>query len=219
MTPPHVLIVEDHELLSQGVSLALRASGYDVTVATEPTLEAVVALAEQVRPAVVLLDLQLGALGSGYDVIAPLTDTGAQVLMLTGVTDDVELGACVEAGAIGVVAKSSTFDALLARIDEVLEGQPNLQARERERWLDALRKHRLDRRSALEPFGRLTAREAETLALLMDGRAAESIAQETFVSLATVRSHIRSILQKLGVNSQLAAVALARRAGWAPSGD
>lgn len=213
-----ILLVEDHELLSEGVALALRASGYEVTVSSETSLDDVVALASRVQPRLVLLDLQLGDMGSGCDLVGPLRARGAEVLMLTGVTEPAELGACIEAGAVGVVAKAKSFDTLMGAIDSALQGSPGFQAIEREQWLAAARERRAERRAALEPFESLTAREAETLALLVDGLAAEAIAEKTFTSLATVRSHVRSILRKLGVNSQLAAVGLARRAGWPQSG-
>jgi DNA-binding NarL/FixJ family response regulator len=63
-------------------------------------------------------------------------------------------------------------------------------------------------------FARLTEREQVVLSELIEGHCAEDIAKAAFVSISTVRSQIKSILQKLGVNSQLAAVAMARRAGW-----
>jgi len=65
-----------------------------------------------------------------------------------------------------------------------------------------------------EEEGDLTEREQSVLAELMEGHCAEEIAKAAFVSISTVRSQIKAILQKLGVNSQLAAVALTRRAGW-----
>ena len=66
----------------------------------------------------------------------------------------------------------------------------------------------------LRLFATLTEREEVVLAELLEGHCAEEIAKAAFVSISTIRSQIKSILQKLGVNSQLAAVALARRAGW-----
>ena len=66
----------------------------------------------------------------------------------------------------------------------------------------------------LPHFADLTERERFVLAELMEGHCAEEIAQAAFVSISTVRSQIKAILQKLGVSSQLAAVALARRADW-----
>ncbi len=68
----------------------------------------------------------------------------------------------------------------------------------------------------LAPFRALSPREQAVLAGLLAGDSAETIAHRSYVSLATVRSQIRAVLLKLGVNSQLAAVALAREAGWEP---
>ena len=80
--------------------------------------------------------------------------------------------------------------------------------------LDELRAARRRRREAYAPFDSLTAREAAVLADIMLGRPADVIASAHYVSLATVRSQIRAILRKLGVNTQLAAVAMAHRCGW-----
>ncbi|MDP8927430.1 MAG: response regulator transcription factor [Actinomycetota bacterium] len=74
-------------------------------------------------------------------------------------------------------------------------------------------------RAELEPFEQLTPREGRVLGHLMEGHSADEIAAYEFVSLATVRTQIRAILRKLDVNSQLAAVARTRRAGWSPPAE
>ena len=79
--------------------------------------------------------------------------------------------------------------------------------------MSELRAHRSQEGERLAPFSRLTVRECEVLQDLIEGKNAERIANDSFVSVATVRSHIKSLLAKLGVNSQLAAVAAAQRAG------
>jgi len=84
----------------------------------------------------------------------------------------------------------------------------------RDALLAHLAEHRRDTDALRSSFGRLTEREAAVLAAIVDGANADEIAARMTVAVSTVRSHIRSILDKLGVNSQLAAVALARRAGW-----
>jgi DNA-binding NarL/FixJ family response regulator len=84
----------------------------------------------------------------------------------------------------------------------------------RTRWLRTADRQRAETETALAPFRRLTPREEEVLAALVDGEPAVAIAERDTVSEATVRSHIRSVLTKLGVGSQLQAVAQARRAGW-----
>jgi len=212
-----VLIVEDHELLAESLALALRREGLEVTVATGPTAEAVLETGRRLRPAVTLLDLNLGdELGTGLALIAPLTADGARVVMCTGTTDRLELARCVEAGAIGLASKRDAFDELLEMVRRALQGEQLMPAGEREQLLGELHRHRLAERDRLAPFQSLTKREEAVLELLMEGRSAEAIAARPFVSLATVRSQIRSILQKLSVNTQLAAVALARRHGWRP---
>ena len=80
--------------------------------------------------------------------------------------------------------------------------------------LDELRIERAGQRTTLSRFERLTAREREVLAALVDGLSPEEMAAAQYVALTTVRSQIRAVLQKLGVHSQLAAVACANRAGW-----
>ena len=216
--PKRLLIVEDHELLAGTMALALRQRGLEVHTAAGPSPDAVVDRARQLAPVLVLLDLELGPpLGSGLDLIRPLTEAGARVVMVTGVTDRARLGACVEAGASGLVSKAGGFEGLVETVQRAAEGAPLLRDDERQVLLGEVRHSRRADRDRLAPFGALSPREQAVLARLLDGEAAETIADRTYVSVATVRSHIRAILLKLGVNSQLAAVALARRAGWSPA--
>ena len=213
-----LLIVEDHELLAGTMALALRQRGLEVHTAAGPSPDAVVDTARQLAPVLVLLDLELGPpLGSGLELIRPLTDAGARVIIVTGVTDLARLGACVEAGATGLVSKAGGFEVLVETVQRAAEGTPLLGDDERQALLDEVRHSRRADRDRLAAFGALTPREEAVLARLLDGESAETIADRTYVSVATVRSHIRAILLKLGVNSQLAAVALARRSGWSPT--
>jgi DNA-binding NarL/FixJ family response regulator len=210
-----VLVVDDHELLAQSLSLALQAEGFDVAVVAPTGMDAVLAAAREAQPAVVLLDLELGdAVGSALPLIAPLRAGGALVVIVTGITDRIRLAECLEAGAAGLLDKSSSFLQLVDAVREVAELGTLLSPGRRQDLLAELRRQRANRTRRLQPFRRLTPREAEVLKALMDGQQAEAIATTSFVSLATVRSQIRSVLTKLNVNSQLAAVAMARREGW-----
>ena len=210
-----VLIVEDHALLADGLAVSLRREGLLVEVADSTSCESIMDAASRLHPDVVLLDLMLGEpVGLSIPLIAQLRDTGARVLMLTGVTDPALLGTCVEAGAAGLVSKTETFEVVLEKLLRAVRRQTTLHASERDRMLSTLRERRADERARLEPFTRLTTRERVVLGALMDGASAEQIATSSFVSLATIRSQIRSILEKLGVHSQVAAVAMAHRAHW-----
>jgi DNA-binding NarL/FixJ family response regulator len=213
---PTVMVVEDHSLLAASLAVALGADGIDVVRPDDLTLVAVVGLAERVRPQVVLLDLHLDALVTSMAMIGPLTTCGCRVVMMTAETDRAALGECVEAGAVGIVAKTESFDRLLWTVRSCVRGEPLLTTQARDDLLAELRKRRKADAARLAPFESLTPRERRVLAALMDGWSAERMASEWVVSMPTVRSQIRAVLQKLGVGSQLAAVAAARAAGWTP---
>lgn len=212
-----VLIVEDHELLAQSLVFALRAEGVEAETLKPETGDQILEVAADLRPTVVLLDLELGGeIGDSIPLIGPLEQLGAQVMMVTGVTNRVRLAECLEAGATGLIDKATPFDQLVEAVREVAELGNLVPPQQRHELMSELRRQRAADRERLEPFERLTSREQQVLAGLMDGKSAERIAEDSFVSLATVRSQIRAILLKLDVNSQLAAVALARKNAWAP---
>lgn len=188
--------------------------GLDVDGVSQLGGEEVMAQAGKYGPDVVLLDLHLGVGVTSVGMIGPLVATGARVLVLTAAADDVLLARCLEAGAAGIFYKGQPLSDLVEVVRDAAVGATVMESAAREALLDALRQHR-DARSGLESgLASLSAREADVLAALMDGRSADAIAQSQYVSLTTVRTHIRSILRKLGVNSQLAAVVLAQQAGW-----
>lgn len=210
-----ILIVDDHPLIAIGLQLALDARGWEAVVADGTNPEAVVDHARRFGADGVLLDLHLGPeLGSGVDLIAPLTETGAKVVIITAETSRTALAACLEAGAVCWIGKDLFLDDVVATLEDVLTGGSPVGRTQREVMIAELRAERSARSGARAVFTRLTDRERCVLRLLMDGLSAEEIAEERFVALSTVRSQIRSVLCKLGVRSQLAAVALAHRAGW-----
>ena len=209
-----VLLVEDHDLLADSVAAALTAEGYDVVRPPAVDPDAIMAAAEESPVQVALVDLRLSEQTTALPLIPRLRDAGAAVLMVTGETDTVMLAECVEAGAIGLVHKSIALDDLIDAVHHVAELGTHMGKAERDELLQKLREHRQADSERLGPFSELTAREQKVLAALMDGLSAEAIAERDFVSIATIRSQIRSILSKLGVGSQLAAVALARAAAW-----
>jgi DNA-binding NarL/FixJ family response regulator len=212
-----VLIVEDHELLAQSVAIALSGEGCEVRLSRLGGMQEVLEEADEHGPDVVLLDLDLGGdLGDGAGLIAPLRNRGAHVVIVTGTTSSARHGLCLEQGALAVLPKNTPYAALVRAVREAAEGRSPLRDDERQDLLAALRRARAEERDRLAPFERLTPRERQVLACLLEGLSAERIAQEWVVSEATVRSQIRGVLTKLDVGSQLAAVAAARRAGWQP---
>lgn len=220
MTPPRVAVVDDHELIAASLAAALGAEGYEVVA---PRLGEVGSLAEltsllvAAEPAVAVVDLDLGAVGTGEELIEPLAAVGTGVIVVSGTEDVTVAGACLERGAAGWLAKRSSPGELFAAVRAVLEGRRAMTPDEVDRYRRVTRDQRAAVAAALAPFARLTAREGSVLAALMDGEGVGQIAASSFVSEATVRSQVRAILAKLGVHSQLEVVAMASRAGWTPT--
>jgi DNA-binding NarL/FixJ family response regulator len=211
-----VLIVDDHRLLAQSLAVALRAAGFEADAAPDHAPALVLDLVRTAPPAALVLDLHLGDLGAGDSIIGEVVDAGVDVVILTAEEDPVRLAGCLAAGASRIVSKTLDLDVLVDQLAEALEASlERWTARELRIAADAARREEAERQR-LAPFASLTAREADVLAGLMSGLAAGEIAERSFVSLSTVRSQIRAVLAKLGVHSQLAAVAMAHQSHWTP---
>lgn len=212
-TVGRIAVVEDHGILSEAIRMVLEGDGHRVHVVQPATASAAVDLAATARPEVVLLDLYLEH-GKSSGVIPELRGLGAAVLVLTACDDAVMLGECLELGAAAVLSKTDGFEPLVSAVDLALHGFVAMPPSERDAVIAASRAAREAERARVEAFGQLTARERMVLSHLLEGHQAGDIAAAEFVSLTTVRTHIRGLLAKLGVSSQIGAVALARQAGW-----
>lgn len=216
----HVGIVDDHVLLAHSVVLALEGRGLS---AQRYWAEEPMTLVWQVIEAgldVLILDLELGPpLGCGTDLLPDLRSAGLPVLVCTGVKDPLLIAAAVEAGAAGVLAKDAPLDELVAAVDLIAKGGRAMGADEHRRHLSTLREHRAQTSHDRKAWDALTEREREVLAALARGHGVTRIAKDRWVSVSTVRSQVQAILSKLGVSSQLEAVAIAAHRGWLKDPD
>ncbi len=219
-TRTRVALVDDHTLFAQALEVILRAHGYEVVRVQLP--EQALSTHQLVRrvldtdPEVVLLDLDLGAHGDATRLISPLDDAGAPVVVVTAEEDETRWGKCLALGARRVLSKSLPLGDIIATLRRLANGLPIISAEERERLLAAWRREQARHARERALLERLTRREQEVLAGLMQGRQVRDIARHGVVSEATVRTQVKSILHKLQVSSQLAAVGLASRVDWAP---
>lgn len=211
-----VLIIDDHPLLAEALKTALESDTFEVTVVDPSVTDPLEALtADEVDFCLLDLDWGRGEY-AGASFIPHVLDQGATCVILTGTDEPSLYGYCLELGAVGILRKQSSFADFGAAVRRVLDGEsPNSDA-EKYRWLLEANRAREEHRRRLAPFGDLTPAEARVLHDLANGRGATEIAELRVVAISTVRSHIRQILRKLGVGSQLAAVALARQSGWPP---
>jgi two-component system nitrate/nitrite response regulator NarL len=217
-----VLIIEDHVLFAESLEVALSLEGYDVRRLTTPddggSMATVRSLALRANPRTVILDLDLGRFGDGATLIAPLARAGANVVVVTASDDRSRWGACMRQGARKVLSKGGALQDVLATVRRLHQGLPVVTREELESLLEAWQQENaalVDMRRRLEL---LTPREREVLGSLIDGRTVRDIARDSVVSEATVRTQVKSILAKLEVSSQLAAVGMAHHAGWRSQG-
>lgn len=213
-----VLIIEDHVLFAESLELALSLEGYDVRRLALPEVGGSMATlrstALRAGARIALLDLDLGRFGDGMSLIAPLARSGTNVVVVTASMDRGRWGACVRQGARKVVPKVRPLQETLSTVRRLHQGLPVMTSLELESLLDAWRRDRMvtdDMRRRLEL---LTPREKQVLSFLIEGQNVRAIAKLGVVSEATVRTQVKSILAKLEVSSQLAAVGMAHHVGW-----
>ena len=215
-----ILIVEDHVLFAESLELVLSVEGYDVRRIPVPDhanapgtlLSSLVRL----RPRIVLLDLDLGRFGDGARLISPLAKAGVNVVVVTASTDRARWGEAIRCGARTVLSKGQPLSAILSTTRRINEGKPVMTYEERESLLRAWHQQRSELADTMTRLALLTARESQVLGGLMQGSTVHDIATKSVVSEATVRTQVKSILAKLEVSSQLAAVGIAHQVGWRP---
>ena len=200
-----VLLIDDHAAVRAGLRALLE---------TESDLEVVgeaaggipaISLARKLRPDVVLTDLLLpdvGGVAVTQIIRAELPDT--QVVVLTSVSEeDASVVRAVRAGAIGYVLKDAETDVLVQTIRSAAEGQAHLSPRAAARLMREMRSPRNE-----VP---LTERERQVLREVATGRTNKQIARSLHIAETTVKSHVRAILDKLGVRSRTQAALQALR--------
>jgi DNA-binding NarL/FixJ family response regulator len=211
-----LLIVDDHPLTREALSSLLRAHGFDVVGCASDGEEAIGAAA-RLQPDLVLLDLSMPGLDGVHAL--PLLRTAApesEVVVLTASGTEENLLASIRAGAAGYLLKTEPPERIASFLDGVVAGEAALSGSIARRLLEQVRDG--NGRDSAVPDSiaeALSARELEVLLLLDEHLATEDIAKRLFISEHTVRSHVKSLLRKLGVSSRreaLEQLAVARAA-------
>jgi DNA-binding NarL/FixJ family response regulator len=200
-----VLLIDDHPIVRAGLRAVLESeSDLEIVGETGDAMSAI-GLARKLRPHVVLTDLLLpdmDGVGVTESIRSQVPD--AQVVILTSVSeDDAFFVRAVRAGAIGYVLKSADTDLLVSAIRSAAEGRVQLSPRAAARLMQEMR----SRRNELP----LTGREREVLRQVAIGQTNKEIARCLHIAETTVKSHVRAILDKLGVQSRTQAALVALR--------
>ena len=203
-----VLVVDDHALFRRGVVELLREQP-DFSLAGEAgSGPAALELSRRVQPDVVLLDVHMPG-GGGVEAVRGLKQNlGLQVLMLTISEKNEDLLAAIEAGADGYLLKSAEPEELCRAIRQVAAGQSVLAPE-----VTAKVMHAAARTRSRQPPVDLSLRELEVLVELAQGATTLEIAATLVISQNTVKTHVRHILEKLGVSNRAEAVSRATAMG------
>ncbi len=211
-----VMLVDDHELVRDGLRAVLGASGEFEIVAEAADEAAAIRESERTSPDVVLMDVRLGS-GSGIEatreIRARRPDT--KVLMLTSFADDEALFASIMAGAAGYLLKQIRGGEIVAAVRAIGAGgsllDPALTRTVLDQWREARSRLRDER------LARLSAQEERILSRVAAGRTNREIAAELHLAEKTIKNYVSSILDKLEVARRAEAAAYLARHGRPPS--
>ncbi|HYY81487.1 MAG TPA: response regulator transcription factor [Actinomycetes bacterium] len=211
------MLVDDHEVVRDGIKALLAASDDIVVCAEAGTVRDAVAEAERALPDVIVMDVRLQD-GSGIEATRDVRARrpATQVLMLTSFADDQALFASIMAGAAGYVLKQIRGDDLVRAIRAVGAGQSLLDPAVTKGVLDRLRrgKHLLKD----EKLARLSPQEERILQLVAAGRTNRQVGEELHLAEKTVKNYVSSILSKLEVARRAEAAAYLTRHTTTPGG-
>jgi two-component system response regulator DevR len=210
-TKIRVLIVDDHEMVREGLMAMLRSEPDFEVVGQTGHGEEVADLVDSSKPDVVLLDTRLPGI-SGVEVCRRLTRThpSVAVVILTTYTDVELVQECLQAGARGYVVKDVERFALKESIRAVSRGEAVLAPQVAGQIIDRIKGLPAEQR---RPAG-LNASQVAILRLISRGHSNREIAADVHLSENTVKTHVQEIFRKLGVRNRVEAAILAGKSGW-----
>jgi DNA-binding NarL/FixJ family response regulator len=206
-----VILIDDHDLIRQGLSRAFERSNDFSVVGQAGTVKDGIAAVTRLKPSVVVTDVRLPD-GTGLDLVRAVRskDGDIGIVVLTMYAGDEQLFEALEAGASAFVAKDAPSDDVVAAARHAIVAPRSFTAAN---LADAMRRR-------MAPQGpQLSPRESEVLHLLAEGLGVAAIARQLFVSESTAKTHISKIYEKLGAANRAQAIMNAIRAGLLSNGE
>lgn len=211
-----IMLVDDHASVRNGLRLLIESRESWKVVGEASDLMGAREIYNSEKPEIVLLDLDLGS-ESGLDLIPELTNNGARVLVLTGIREQGQHQQCLRLGAMGLIKKEQTSSILLKAIEKVYKGEIWFDRAMINNVLSSILQQKSSKEADPETakIANLTVRELEVTTLVCEGKKNKQIAERLFITDTTVRHHLTSVFNKLGVADRLELVIYAYKYGLA----
>ncbi|MGP3738211.1 response regulator [Bacillus sp. 4A_MP2] len=203
-----VLLIDDHEMVRMGLAYFLEAQADIEVIGEASDGQKGVELAVELKPDVILMDLVMEGM-DGIEATKRICQEieDARIIVLTSFIDDDKVYPVIEAGALSYLLKTSKAGEIADAIRSASIGEPRLESKVAGKVMNKLRHS--SNGSILHDS--LTAREMEILKLIADGKSNKVIAEELFITIKTVKTHITNILSKLDVEDRTQAAVYAHR--------
>jgi DNA-binding NarL/FixJ family response regulator len=223
MMKTRIILIDDHKLFREGIKRILDFEEEFEVVAEGSDGEEALALVQQHKPDVVLMDINMPNV-NGVEATRRLIEAypNTKVIILSIHDDENYVMHALQTGAMGYLLKEMDADALVEAVKVVAEGGSYLHPKVTHNLVREYRRLASGEQSEPEkqkqevcmPFHLLTRRECEVLQLLADGKSNKAIADALYISEKTVKNHVSNILQKMNVNDRTQAVVVAIKNGW-----
>ncbi|GGE77437.1 response regulator transcription factor [Priestia taiwanensis] len=202
-----VLLIDDHEMVRMGVSTYLSLQTDMTVVGEAENGEKGIELALSLRPDIILMDLVMDGI-DGIEATKEIMKQwpSAKIIVVTSFLDDEKLYPVIEAGATSYLLKTSRASDIADAIRATYNGESVLEPKVTGKMMNMMRN-----KNTTLPHEELTERELEILLLMTEGKSNQEIADELFIALKTVKTHVSNILSKLDVSDRTQAVIYAFR--------
>jgi two-component system nitrate/nitrite response regulator NarL len=215
-----IVILDNHALVRAGIRLLVENHPGMMVVGDSGNLTEGLEIISRFKPEIILLELNLAEVTS-VDIISSIITASdkSRIVLVTGTTNPLVIQQAIEEGVVGVIFKTQTADQLLKAIEKVNAGEVWLERSMIANVLSRLSRNNkpLKTNSEIDNINELSEREKQIVRLIGQGYKNKRISSQLFISETTVRHHLTSIYNKLGVSDRLELLVYAHRCGLVKS--